>query len=307
MQTTLADADSTSNSGSDSRPRTPLVDRLTSLFGNDALAPSPHPPEQNTLADMRPSQMTTAWSRLSTHGPLSPRALSIVETRQPPTNPEPAECTSPEDYPQMDPGPSSNPKRLSLPVIRWRGSSPDARSASTSRSASPSPTRSAKASLNEALSEDIPCRTYSSPTPPPPAHLPPLLSSRNLTRPPPFLGSLTRSTLPTSSLSVPSSSQHRQSVSLDQPIAVGRPSPPSTRTSLETLRTIHTSASSSTQPSPPASRWWFQSGNKANVDSMLEEDDKADSVEAEQERIRQRCASSTPDTPCARSSNMPRC
>src|SRR5271170_1743053 len=79
-----------------------------------------------------------------------------------------------------------------VPVLRWFSNPPRSSSTAT-RPSSPSLSLSLL-SLQEALTETLP-------TTPPRAHIPPTFhSSRTLTRPPPFLDNLTRSTLPTASV-----------------------------------------------------------------------------------------------------------
>ncbi|TFK36886.1 Alpha/Beta hydrolase protein [Crucibulum laeve] len=149
--------------------------------------------------------------------------------------------------------------------------------------------------LNEALTEPLQL------TRPPPARLPPSFStSHNLSRPPPFLDNLTRSTLPTSSLSPPhyasvysedssfphSAASHSANVIQPPPIVLTH-SPP-TRSSLDSLRSLsarsHTRTISTltanspddTQTSTATSAFsrWFQSESK---DALLTEDDRATS------------------------------
>lgn len=97
------------------------------------------------------------------------------------------------------PSPTSN---RTPPVLRWLSNwSPSrqhSRSGSESGSHSSSPSNSSPdlTLLREALQEPLI-------TPLPVARLPPSFRARNLARPPPFLDNLTRSTLPTSSLSPP--------------------------------------------------------------------------------------------------------
>jgi hypothetical protein len=140
------------------------------------------------------------------------------------------------------------------------------------------------------------------PTALPQARLPSsFYASRALSRQPPFLDNLTRSTLPIASLAsglpVSYDPNTTQSISLEdsEPTAQIKFHAPMGSTSLDTLRSvrdrgIHTSAPvPSPSPSKPASWWWFQGDNKQNVDSLLEEEDRADSVGEEQSHLRKKC------------------
>ncbi|KAL0580812.1 lipase 2 [Marasmius crinis-equi] len=193
------------------------------------------------------------------------------------------------------------------PVLRWLGNwSPKGRQSesmpnSPTSSVPPSPSL---LSLNEALNEPL-----NLPKPPPRAQ--PFYSSRNLTRNPPFIDNLTRSTLPTSSLtaahqsSTSRSPSPRSFTSLPSTPVKLTNSPP-TRTSLDTLRSVSRRDSTIRSRSNHArsvstaslssdddqsknnniSWWWFQSGNKDNVDNLLDESDRADTVQEEQANIR---------------------
>ncbi|KAJ7139943.1 Alpha/Beta hydrolase protein [Mycena epipterygia] len=176
------------------------------------------------------------------------------------------------------------PPSSSQPILRWLGSW----SPYKSTSPEPSPPSSCPpspnlASLNEALNEPL--------TFPPLAHLPDsFAASRALARPPPFLDNLTRSTLPTASLSPPASTSEDP---FHEVSAVHSPPTGSSVATLRSLslrdhrrsRSLHTAAAPvelSAQPESSIARWWFQSENKDNVDALLHEDDRADSVQQEQ-------------------------
>ncbi|KAF8078798.1 triacylglycerol lipase [Lyophyllum atratum] len=177
-----------------------------------------------------------------------------------------------------------------LPVLRWRTS---LSSSSTPLSSTPpSPTL---ASLNEALHEPLPSPPL--PVRPPPALLP------DLRRPPPFLDNLTRSTLPTSSLSPPLSVSSHPSPSPSPshaPLLLTHSTP--AQSSLDSLRSLSSrdhvrslSTSSATSsaltlstPSPTLSRWWFQSENKENVTTLLNQDDRADYIQQQQHKLRKK-------------------
>ncbi|KAJ3784585.1 Alpha/Beta hydrolase protein [Lentinula aff. detonsa] len=199
----------------------------------------------------------------------------------------------------------------SIPVLRWLGTwSPYGRTFSKE----PSPASSSSnlsspslVSLNEALHEPL-CL----PRRPPSAQLPHF----SLARHPPFLDSLTRSTLPTASLSPEANifssnsspppsptSRTRSGASFNDSKFHLNHSPPS-RSSLDSLRSVsqrdftlrHShkrTASTAATVSPSelesnTSWWWFQSGNKDNVDTLLAEEDRAATVREEQDNIRKK-------------------
>ncbi|KAG5647563.1 hypothetical protein DXG03_008916 [Asterophora parasitica] len=102
---------------------------------------------------------------------------------------------------------------------------------------------------------------------PPPARLPDSFhASRTLTRAPAFLDSLARSTLPTASLSPPLRVARSPSLTHST----------STRSSLDTLRSLSSRSSSSAAPIPAPSTawWWFQPDTKQQ--SLLSQDDPAE-------------------------------
>jgi len=186
--------------------------------------------------------------------------------------------------------PSSGP---ASPVLRWFQTrmSPSPPS-SLSRPQSPH-----SAALSEAMHDHLPTR-------PEPAHLPPQYHA-NIR--PPMLDDLTRSTLPTSSLSAP----HLSGSPADRlghhtpdpphPLSLTRipPSAPA-RTSLDTLRTLYTKAMP-TVPFhqqtrsiniPTPFRNWFQAEPVKGDDkheSILAEEDQDEDPEVERENIRKKC------------------
>ncbi|KIM47829.1 hypothetical protein M413DRAFT_61915 [Hebeloma cylindrosporum] len=113
--------------------------------------------------------------------------------------------------------------------------------------------------LDEAINTPLPTR-------PKPARLPP--SFRSSVHPPPFFDSLTRSTLPTASLSPPLSVQHHPSDKIRPPPIVLLHSPP-IHSSVDSLRSVHTRSFSTLSEidssSNSFSRWWFQSDTKLNL------------------------------------------
>ncbi|KAI0275147.1 Alpha/Beta hydrolase protein [Gloeopeniophorella convolvens] len=162
-------------------------------------------------------------------------------------------------------------------------------------------------SLQDALTSSLPTPSTSTLKRPPRAVPTPFLPSRS----PSFLRSLTRTTLPTASVSnflpaarpfdIPEDSQ-----SPGAPIFL-QTSPPE-HSSLDTLRSLRDRASTSSVRSPgqsvrrqssssrralfstssTSSRWWFQNDNKENVDRLLGEEDRAPTVEEEQAHIQKK-------------------
>lgn len=152
-------------------------------------------------------------------------------------------------------------------VIRWRGELV-ADAAETSEFMASQPNSPNISSLREALEE-----TISLPVRPPIARIPPSFrASSRLTRAPPFIDNLTRSTLPLASMS------SSGSVS-DEDITYGprsrSTSSPSRQSSTDMLRylnarSIHTSTGSQQSPTKsPTSNWWWFSENKGHIDTAM--------------------------------------
>lgn len=162
---------------------------------------------------------------------------------------------------------------------------------------------------------------------PPPVCLPSTLAGAHgqgpgrvsVRRSPPFLDNLVRCTLPTSSVtlarpqpvfkqptdqfhpnnqtasSLNSQSQYSRAFGrkLSRPIH----QTPASRTSIDTLRSLRdrgmtvdaTAAAANSHSRSFSTNWWFGNGNKANVDSLLDESDQADTIEGEAAKIRKRC------------------
>ena len=176
-----------------------------------------------------------------------------------------------------------------FPFLQWFNSRP----------ASPS------AALSEALHDGLKL-----PARPDPARLPPSLNrSQSHRRAPSVFSNLTRSTLPTSSLSSPGqsteSSNTHYTVDSEYPVVLNH-SPPSvpTRSSLDTLRSLQAPTTlRRTRPSssrhqqkrsihlPSPIRSWFQSEppDDKQHESILVEEDQAETADQERERIRHKC------------------
>lgn len=168
--------------------------------------------------------------------------------------------------------PSTFSQMPSTPLVRWNNVGSRCQSeGQLLLSSSSRPPTPVIAALNEALSECIlPC-------PPPPARLPLAFSpSRVLSRPP--LLTAVRPTHPTASLSPAHDSPLVPSSSHTTP---ARPTSP-TRTSLDALRSIHTSTSTQFTTSQSVSRWWFQtdwdSASKERAASVLDEEDSKEDI-----------------------------
>jgi triacylglycerol lipase len=220
--------------------------------------------------------------------------------------------TTTADHRADDMPPQARMPPANAPILRWLSSwsRPQSRAGTPPPSTTPPPP--SLASLAEALHEPLPTVL---PTVLPRARLPDSFHvSRSLSRGPAFLDNLTRSTLPTSSLSPPlsvTSPYFNQPPSptpsdlLRSPPIVLTHSPP-TRSSLDTLRSVSsrdhirtmstssiiTTATLTEPPTSPttASWWWFQNDNKENVDTLLTEDDRAESVQQQQHKLRKRCS-----------------
>ena len=228
---------------------------------------------------------------------MPPKRMHIVRTQSvsAPTSPGPRLKHLAEDA--RKPAPPSQPS--SSPILRWfqtQTPSPPPPSPSPSRPQTPH-----SAALSEAMHNHFLTR-------PEPAHLP---SQYHANIRPPMLDDLTRSTLPTSSLTAP---QHQSS---DPPAdRLGHhtsellnripPSAPA-RSSLDTLRTLYTKTIP-TVPShqqtrsisiPAPFRNWFQTDPVKDGDghgSILTEEDQDEDSEAEREHIRKKCKCSV--DPC---------
>ncbi|KAF8167720.1 Alpha/Beta hydrolase protein [Crassisporium funariophilum] len=143
-------------------------------------------------------------------------------------------------------------------------------------------------SLDEALNTRMPSR-------PPPARLPPSFrASRMVIHPPPFFDNLTRSTLPTASLSPPLPvSNHPQQLTdaIRPPPIVLTQSPPKS-SSLDSLRSVHHRSTLSSAAIPQDLRapttssftwqqWWF--GQDSNKDTLLAQEDRPQNQEHKEE------------------------
>lgn len=152
----------------------------------------------------------------------------------------------------------------SAPLLRFPSHFRSRSSPSSSRPPSPM-----LIALHEALTESI------LPSPPPPARLPSSPSlSHSLSRPPPLISSL-RYTSP--SATPPTTSDSPVTLALSPSLSLA-PTPSRTRSSLDTLRSIHTSTIPQSPTSPSLRKWWFQSDSDTaeTVTSVLDQSDLLD-------------------------------
>ena len=256
-----------------------------------------HAPIQlNMPASSNPQQRQDINSRLDSlvkdSSAMPPKRLPIVrrQSASAPASPAPRLKHLVEDAQQQQstspPQPSSGP---ASPILRWfqtqlSSSSPPP----MSRPQSPH-----SAALSEAMRDHLPTR-------PEPAHLPPQYHASIR---PPMLDELTRSTLPTSSLTTPHPTDRLGHHTPDSghPLLFNQipPSAPA-RKSLDTLRTLYTK----TIPTPPFHqqtrsitiptpfRNWFQTepvkdGNEHKP--ILAEEDQDEDSEVQRENIRKKC------------------
>ena len=173
------------------------------------------------------------------------------------------------------------PPSSSAPVLRWLSNlTPDQSTTSLS--------------IEEAINTPLPSR-------PPKAKLPPSFRpSHQITHPPPFFDNLTRSTMPTASLSPPPTvSSHSVPLHADlarpPPIVLTHSQP--TRSSIDSLRSVHTRSMSTFSVSTPtidlqsptvsSSTWsWFFPQSKS--ETLLAQEDRPQN-DQQKEEIKKKC------------------
>lgn len=222
---------------------------------------------------------------------MSRKRISIIrgQSVSAPASPASRLKHLPEDAHQQPDSPSQPSTGPVSPIIRWfQTQLPPTSSTSPSRSQNPH-----SAALSAAIHDHLPIR-------PEPAHLPPQYRA-NIR--PPIINEITRSSLPTSSLTTPhpidSLGHHTSNSGGSQSLDRIPPSFPA-RTSLDTLRTLYTKAIPTTQthqqtrsitiPSP--FRNWFQTEPDKDDDKrelILTEEDRDDDSEVERENIKKKC------------------
>lgn len=227
---------------------------------------------------------------------MPPKRLSIVRRQSvsAPPSPSPRLKHLSQDAQPQPPSPSQPSSNRASPILRWFHNQ-----ISPSPPLSPSlPQSSHSDALLEAMHDHIPAR-------PEPAHLPPEYHAGIR---PPIIGELTRSALPTFSVTTSLSSDspanrlgHHTPDSV-QALSLNRipPSAPA-RTSLDSLRTLYTKATPTTTPIhqqtrsisiPAPFRNWFQTEPLKDDDkhkSILTEEDQDEDPEVEREIIRKKC------------------
>lgn len=220
---------------------------------------------------------------------MPPKRLSIVRQQSvsAPASPSSRIRYLSEDTQPQPPSPSQSLSGPASPILRWFHS----QLSSSSPPPLSRPQTPHSAALSEAMHDHLPTR-------PEPAHLPPEYHPKIR---PPILNDLTRSTLPTSSLSTPANRLGHHTPDSTQALLLNRipPSAPA-RTSLDTLRTLYTKATP-TAPLhqqtrsiniPAPFRNWFQTEPAKDGDehkSILTEEDRDDDPEVEQENLRKKC------------------
>jgi hypothetical protein len=128
----------------------------------------------------------------------------------------------------------------------------------------------------------------SSPYPPRPQ------SSRGYTyfKPPQLLDGLSRSTMPTASITQTTTPTTKSETPSRQSSILRRFKGPSSPTSADSLRSLQERQMHSSSPTKvnATTSWWFQQ-NKDTVDGMLDERDRAPTAEEEEQKFRSRCKS----------------
>lgn len=298
------------DSPSSSRPRTPLNSRLQGLFSRSGprLSLDDADPSSRSSINSEDNVMWRAQVQRSAASSAS-RSRSSLNLNH---NVSQLETNSP-NRSSVDLFQSAQ----ELPIVRWF------RGESSSQSSPASPPSTPPSALKEALEDDFPgspTSIYSSASHPelqrpPPACLPEHMNGRvQVRRSPPFLESLARSTLPTASVTRPppvfrQPSGHVHSASEGsfdgcRPDAIASyiditQSPP-THTSIDSLRRLRDrgipvapdlEAPSYARLFSTASptRWWFGKEHKAEIDELLDESDRADTIESEEAHMRKKC------------------
>lgn len=230
---------------------------------------------------------------------MLPKRLSVVrkQSASAPASPTPRSKHLAEDTQQQSTSPSRPSSGPGSPILRWFHTQ-------LTSSSPPSPSRPRSphsAALSAAMNDHLPTR-------PEPAHLPPQYHASIR---PPILNELTRSTLPTSSLTTP----HLTNSPVDQlghhtpdsghSLLLNRipPSAPA-RTSVDTLRTLYTKTIPATPfhqqtrsiTIPTPFRNWFQTEpvkDDGKHMPILTEEDQDEDPEVQRENIRKKCKYST--------------
>ena len=128
---------------------------------------------------------------------------------------------------------------------------------------------------------------------PPQAHI---ASHARPFRQPALLDELARAARPTASSPVPLSAVGSSSPTFSSQTPTIFSQHPPTRTSVDYLRSLNsrdrgisTTAVAHAPSLATPTRWWFQDGNKTEIDELLGEEDRASTAQKEAEYIRQKC------------------
>ena len=176
------------------------------------------------------------------------------------------------------------------PVVRWLGSTTQTNADDDVAGAETSD------ALRQAIEEEPFALRSDSPIElvrPPQAHIVP--HARPF-RQPALLDELARAARPAASSPVPLSAVGSSSPTFSSQAPTIFSQHPPTRTSVDYLRSLNsrdrgisTTAGAQAPSLATPTRWWFQDGNKAEVDQLLGEEDRAPTVQKEAEHIRQKC------------------
>ena len=187
---------------------------------------------------------------------------------------------------------SASPKSIASslkqpPVVRWLGST--GQTTNDDDSEASDALRQAMEDEPFALRSDSPIELVR----PPQAHI---ISHARPFRQPALLDELARAARPTASSPVPLSAVGSSSPTFSSQTPNIFSQHPPTRTSVDYLRSLNsrdrgisTTAVAHAPSLSGPTRWWFQDGNKTEVDQLLGEEDRASTVQKEAEHIRQKC------------------
>ena len=174
------------------------------------------------------------------------------------------------------------------PVVRWLGS--------TTQTNPHDGDTEASDALRQAIEDEPFAHRSDSPIElvrPPQAHI---ASHARPFRQPALLDELARAARPTASSPVPLSAVGSSSPTFSSQAPTIFSQHPPTRTSVDYLRSLNsrdrgisTTAIAQAPSLSTPTRWWFQDGNKAEVDQLLGEEDRASTAQKEAEHIRQKC------------------
>lgn len=197
--------------------------------------------------------------------------------------------SAPSSFKLRAPSSSQASSLKQTPVVRWLGSTDVDKATGDDDSEAPDALKQAMEDEPFAPRSDSPIGLVR----PPQAHI---ASHARAFRQPALLGELARAARPTASSPVPLSAVGSSSPTFSSQTPNIFSQHPPTRTSVDYLRSLNsrdrgisTTAVSHAPSSSGPTRWWFQDGNKAEVDHLLGEEDRASTVQKEAENIRQKC------------------